>query len=407
MQTFISFDEALEIVLGQAQCLGSEQCSIDDALGRILATDIKSEDNIPPFASSAMDGYAVQWQDTLEVGRELTIVDHIPAGKISEIPLGAGQCARIMTGAPVPEGADAIIPREVATEKGSLVSFSSSAQKGKHIRPAAEDVRKGDLVFRRGIRITPPVIGMLATLGKSLVQVVQKPEVVVFSTGDEIVAPHETPAAGQIRNSNGPTLRAQVLLAGGACSKYVHIPDDPKAIRKAIKDHASADIMVFSGGVSVGDHDHVKPVLEGLGMELLFWKVRQRPGKPLAFGRLGNTLVLGLPGNPVSSSMCFMMYGQPLIHACLGLEPVLSKTKFKGAEMAVLEHDVDKVENLHYFARGIMEQQESGIQTVRLAGPQGSNLFGSVVRANCVVHLPEGTAVLQKGDFVGIERLGW
>ncbi|NQV71828.1 molybdopterin molybdotransferase MoeA [bacterium] len=400
MRTFISFDEARQIVLAEANGLGTERCSINDALGRILAEDIISQDNIPPFASSAMDGYAVRSEDVLE-GALLEVIEHIPAGQVPQRIVTAGSCARIMTGAPIPEGADAIIPREVSQEKDGKVQFSTPTQKGKHIRPAAEDVRKGDLVFVNGQRITPPVVGMLATLGKDTVRVSKRPNVVVFSTGDEVVSPEKEPGPGQIRNSNGPALRAQVLMAGGLCPAYVHLPDNPATIREAILANSGADFMIFSGGVSVGDHDYVKEVLDDLGMELMFWKVRQRPGKPLAFGRLGKTLVLGLPGNPVSSSTCFMMYGNPIIEALLGArEP-------DAGERAVLLEDVTKVSNLHYFARGILRQDAEGLSVVSLTGPQGSNLFGSVVKANCILHLPEGVALVEKGTVVQVDRLSW
>ena len=400
MRTFISFDEANQIVLAEARGMGTHLCSVDDALGRILAEDVESQDNIPPFASSAMDGYAVRSQDVQE-GVLLEVIEHIPAGQVPQRIVSAGSCARIMTGAPIPEGADAIIPREVSQEKDGKVQFSTTTEKGKHIRPAAEDIRIGDVVFLKGQRITPPVVGMLATLGKDMVRVSKKPNVVVLSTGDEVVSPSKKPGPGQIRNSNGPALRAQVLMAGGHCPAYIHLPDNPEAIREAILANTGADLMIFSGGVSVGDHDYVKEVLDELGMELMFWKVRQRPGKPLAFGRLGNTLVLGLPGNPVSSSTCFMMYGKPIIQALLGArEP-------DAGERAVLLEDVQKVSNLHYFARGILRQDAEGRSVVSLTGPQGSNLFGSVVKANCILHLPEGEALVEKGTLMRVDRLSW
>ena len=400
MRTFISFDEAKQIVLAEAHRIGAELCSLDDALGRILAEDVVSKDNIPPFASSAMDGYAVRSQDVRE-GVMFDVVEHIPAGKVPQCIVTEGTSARIMTGAPVPEGADAIIPHEVSHEEAGRVHFSASTEKGKHIRPAAEDVKEGDVVFLRGQRITPPVVGMLATLGKDTVSVSKRPHVVVFSTGDEVVSPNKVPGPGQIRNSNGPAIRAQVLAAGGHCPSYVHLPDNPASIREAILANQGADLMIFSGGVSVGDHDYMKEVLDDLGMELMFWKVRQRPGKPLAFGRLGKTLVLGLPGNPVSSSTCFMMYGKPMIESMMGAsEP-------DAGERALLLEDVKKVANLHYFARGILRQDTQGRTVVSLTGPQGSNLFGSVVKANCILHLPEGDALVEKDTPVRVERLSW
>lgn len=402
MRTFISFDEARESVLRESRVLDPESCALADALGRTLAEDIVSADNIPPFASSAMDGYAVRAADVEAEGPPLAVVEHIAAGMIPARSLTKGTCARIMTGAPIPEGADAVIQREVATEQDERVVFSTGTVVGKHIRPAAEDVRIGDQVFGSGTLLTPPVIGMLASLGKSTVRVTRKPRVAVITTGDEVVDPSERPRPGQIRNSNGPGLRAQVLQAGGDCPEYLHAPDEKEAIRTAIESNRTADAIIFSGGVSMGDHDHVKDVLEELGTRMVFWKVRQRPGKPLAFGLLGGVPVLGLPGNPVSSAMCFDMYARPLIHTLLG------RDTSRGIRLtAVLSEDIKKVENLHYFARGFARQQEDGRIYVSTTGAQGSNIYGSVSKANCTLHLPDGVQQMHAGDRVAIELLPW
>jgi len=403
MRTFISFEDALNMVLASGTKAEAEHISLSMALGRTLSEPIVSLQNLPPFASSAMDGFAVIASDLAKEGAVLNVVEHIQAGDIPQRAIKPGTCAKIMTGALFPEGADSVAPVEwVLSERGNHVSFSRAPQSGQHVRPAAEDVREGDTIFVGGEVITPPVTGMLASLGVDPVPVVRRPRVAVISTGDEIVPPHVQPGPAQIRDSNGPALRSQVLAAGGDCDRYEHAADDPAAIRLVIEENKSADILIFSGGVSMGDHDYVKSVLVDMGGEMLFWKVRQRPGKPLAFGKIGSTVFLGLPGNPVSSAMCFAIYARPLIHKMLGRERVGGQKV-----SAILQHDVKKVADLHHFSRGVATVGEDGTIGVSEAGSQGSNLFSSVVRANCIIHLPSGEAMAREGSRVTIELLPW
>lgn len=425
MRTFISFEEAGRIVLGESRILESEKCPLSDALGRTLGLPIVSSENLPSFASSAMDGFATRSNplNASDVDLEaqarsenegqtghtarFQIVEHVAAGTKPQVLIQPGTCARIMTGAAIPLGADTIIPREYALEEDGWATFlapydsEASREPGKHIRPAGEDVKVGDLVFPAGTVISPPVLGMLASLGFHRPEVRKKPLVGIITTGDEIVAPDQTPGPTQIRNSNGPGLRAQVLYEGGTCDAYDHARDDQEELRRAIQKNAGADLLLLAGGVSVGDHDYVKPVLEGMGFEPLFWKVKQRPGKPLLFGKLGDTLVLGLPGNPVSAAMCFAMYARPLIRRFLGRNP--SEPKIK----AFLTDDIPKAKDLHYFSRAVAFQEDSGVYSVSMTGAQGSNLYGSVARANCILHLPAGTDRVLKGSEVFIERLPW
>ncbi len=402
MRTFISFEEAQQIVLGESRVLASETCALSDALGRTLSQRLVSSENVPPFASSAMDGFAVRLgEDSPHAHPPFRMVEHIAAGMMPQETIVPGTCSRIMTGAPIPSGANTIVPREHALENGGWVTFSSPITIGKHIRPAGEDIRAGEEVFSAGTLITPPVVGMLATLGCHSPAVVRRPLVAIISSGNEIVAPDQTPGPSQIRNSNGPSLRAQVLSEGGICDSYDHAADAPSDIRAAIQKNSGADLILFSGGVSVGDHDFVKQVLDDMGFEPLFWKVKQRPGKPLVFGKLGSALVLGLPGNPVSTAMCFAMYARPLIRRFLGRTPIAPLTK------AFLAEDVQKVKDLHYFSRAVASQDADGRYSVSMKGPQGSNLYGSVVRANCILHLPAGEESLTQGSVVFIERLPW
>ena len=404
MRTFIPFTEALGIVLSHAIRTGSEQVPLSDALGRTLSGPLQAEGDTPPFASSAMDGFAIRTKDFVEdVHRPIRVIGHIAAGSM-ELPIvEEGTCVEIMTGAPFPPGADAVIPVEwIRSRTQDAVVFERAPEPGKHVRPAAEDIRKGDRVFSGGELISPSVLGMLATLGVDPVTVRLPPRVRVISTGDEIVPPASNPGPGQIRNSNGPALRAQVLDAGGWCDGHEHAPDDPEAIRSCIESGPTSNLIVFSGGVSVGDHDHVKAVLDDLGAETIFWKVRQRPGKPLAFGTLGDTLFIGLPGNPVSSAMCFEIYVRPL------LERMLGRTTLRTPLLpARLSREMGKVEGLHFFARGVATVTATGDIQVEDAGPQRSNLYGSVVRANCIVHLPAEKDHMPAGASVFIQMLPW
>lgn len=404
MRTFISFTEALECVLSHATTTGIESVPLSKAVTRTLAEPVFARENLPPFASSAMDGFAIRAADFEADGsRTVQVVDHIAAGDGRLLNVEPGTCMEIMTGAPFPEGADAVVPVEWVVERsGENVRFDRIPETQKHVRPAAEDIAAGTKVFEGGERITPAIAGMLASLGVDPVPVRTRPRVRVISTGDEIVPASSEIGPGQIRNSNGPSLRAQVLTAGGACEEFEHVADDPDAIRALLADAKGADLLIFSGGVSVGQHDHVKQVLDDLGAEMLFWKVRQRPGKPLAFGRLGTTLFLGLPGNPVSSAMCFEIYGRALIEAMLGRcaqrTPLLS---------ARLGRAIRKVDGLHFFTRGIASLDDAGHLTVVDTGPQGSNLYGSVVLANCIVHLPEAGDEVVAGSMINIQMLPW
>lgn len=404
MRTFIPFEEALETVLSCAHPTSSETVPLSLALGRTLSSAVVSRGDVPPFASSAMDGFAVRSEDLVsDPDRTLRISAHIPAGLGEPVHVEAGCAAAIMTGAVFPSGADAVIPVErVVWQENGHVRFNMVPDPGRHVRPAAEDIRGGDQVFHGGEVITPAIIGMLATLGVDPVPVRRAPRVRVISTGDEIVPPVLTPGPGQIRNSNGPALCAQVNAAGGSCTGFEHAADTPAAIRHCLEEGGEADILVFSGGVSMGDHDHVRTVLESMGARMHFWQVRQRPGKPLAFGQLSKQLVIGLPGNPVSSAMCFEIYVQPLIGRMLQREtPAPSRLP------ARLGRSMDKVEQLHYFARGQVRVDAEGQLHVVDSGPQGSNLYGSVVRANCIIHLPSGTTRVEEGETVWIQMLPW
>lgn len=403
MEVFIPVKQARSMIMDVLVRQPVITVPFEEALGLTLAQDIVSRDAIPPFANSAMDGYAVRAADLKTLPATLNMIDQIPAGVVSQNVITSGTCMKIMTGAAFPEGADAVAPIEwVASVAGDDITFSRAPAPGQHVRPAGQDVAKGAEVFKAGQVVTPPVVGMLATLGYSQVDVYKPPVCAVIATGDELVGPDEPLVPGKIRNSSGAALRAQVEAAGGIGLPALLARDNRKSIAEAIEKALEADVLIFAGGVSVGDYDLVKSVLDDFGMSLHFWKVKQRPGKPLAFGQLRGKPVFGLPGNPVSSAMCFEQYVRPAIAAMLG-RTVLRRPLYP----AYLSRATRKVVGLHFFARGIASYDASGKLCVEDTGPQASNLYASVVRANCIFHLPETLESAPAGTPVSIEWLTW
>ena len=389
------------MIFGRVVQTSVETIPLEDALGRTLAEAVQSDMNLPPFDNSAMDGYAVRASDVAQVPALLPVSQEIQAGQFPDQRLAAGTCARIMTGAPLPAGADLVIPIEW-TEGHDPIHFGKTADHGHAVRCAGEDIKAGQIVFGGGELVTPPVVGMLAAVGCAQVPVRRRPLCAVVTTGNELVDHGETPLAGQIRNSNGPALAAQVCAAGGVVSQSITAPDDPRALQEALKAADDVDILILSGGVSVGAYDFVKRVLLDLGVDLLFWRVLQRPGKPLLFGVRDSTLVFGLPGNPVSSSICFDQYVRPSIGRMLGRRSVERRrraARFRG--------DIKKVRDLRYFARGFLSVGHDGTLEVSATGPQGSGLYSSMVHADCIIHLPAGADAPRPGDDVEVELLTW
>lgn len=403
MEVFIPVETARSIIFDAVSVQPATTLPIEKTLGSTLAIDIVSKDQIPPFANSAMDGFAVRADDFVGGVATLRILEHIPAGATPTQPVVAGTCMKIMTGAPFPEGADAVAPIEwVQDENDTRVVFNKAPAAGQHVRQAGQDVVIGEKIIDAGEVVTPPVIGMMATLGYAEAAVRVAPMCAVVSTGDELVEPGEALTPGKIRNSSGSALRAQVVNAGGKVLPPLLARDNRESIASVIEQALEADVLIFAGGVSVGDYDLVKEVLDDFGMELLFWKVKQRPGKPLAFGRLKEKLVFGLPGNPVSSAICFEQYVRPALAKMLGRKQML-----KPLHPATLSTPTVKVEGLHFFARGIASFDASGQLIVQDTGPQASNLYSSMVKANCIFHLPAELGAAPAGTKVQLEWLSW
>ncbi|MDX1741032.1 MAG: molybdopterin molybdotransferase MoeA, partial [Rhodothermales bacterium] len=283
MKELISAAEATEIIRSYATPTSTELVPLEDALGRTLAESVVADIDVPPFDNSAMDGYAVRLGDVEAVPADVPVSQEIQAGHQPEQPLAPGTCARIMTGAPIPAGTDAVVPVEW-TEGTDPVRILRVPPPAHAIRRSGEDLRVGQTVLHVGRLITPPIVGMLASVGCAQVPVRIRPACAVITTGNELVSHTETPEGGQIRNSNGPALVAQVHSSGGALSRVLTARDSVSSLQSALEQSLSDDILVLSGGVSVGTYDYVKDVLQDIGVDLLFWKVLQRPGKPLLFG---------------------------------------------------------------------------------------------------------------------------
>ena len=403
MDTLISFREARRAVLESVPPPGAaERVPAAEALRRTLARPLVSREAIPPFPSSAMDGFAVRAADVQDVPVRLPVRGEIPAGASPKQPVEAGTCLRIMTGAVFPEGADAVVPVEWTEEVEGGVQFNRAPEVGAYVRRAGDDVEEGQELAVAGTVVTPPVVGMMARLGYAEVEVAAAPRVAVVATGDELVPASQTPSPGQIRDANGPALAAQVRAAGGAPLPTFLAGDTRAEIRAVLEEARAADVLLISGGMSMGAYDFVRGVLEEMGIAWRFWKVRQRPGKPLGFGVLEGMPVFGLPGNPVSSSVCFEQYVQPALANMLGRAKAESSL-----QTALLAEPMRIAAGLHYFARGVAETGGDGCLRVRSAGAQGSHVFSSMVQANCFIHFPEDMEDPPAGTRVQIEWLRW
>jgi len=404
----ITVEQAREAVLARIDRLSAEQVDILDTLGRVLAEDISSDVDIAPFDNSAMDGFAVRVAD-LEGASEdspviLPVIEHVAAGAFPQLAVGPGQVTRIMTGAPVPEGADAVVmierteSLEAGGGAGGTVAIKTTAKVGENIRKRGEDVRKGDVVLSAGEVVSPAAIGLMAAMGRAKVSIYPRPRVAIVATGDELVAIDEYPGPGKIRNSNSYSIAAQVLAAGGE-PHILPVARDNEADTRAILSRASEfDLMVTTGGVSMGDFDVVKDVLTDIGT-MDFWKVAMRPGAPQTYGTIGGTPFFGLPGNPTSTMVGFELFVRPAIRKMSGFV-----TLDRPTVQAVLAHDVKKKSDRRYFLRARLTKGEDGY-TVALSGSQSSALLTSMHRANCLASIPEGLSFAEKGSTVTCIRL--
>jgi molybdopterin molybdotransferase len=399
----ISVEDALHKILNVFVPLGQEKVNILDALGRVIGEDIYATRSIPPTDNSAMDGYAVRWEDTRGASREkpvvLNVIEDIPAGTIPKESVGRGESSRIMTGAPVPDGANAIVRVEDTAKQRQRVKVLVQAKKGQDIRLAGEDVKDGELIISRGDVIRPAEIGMLASLGRSFIMVYQRPIVAVVATGDELVDIDDSPNPWQIVSSNSYSLAAQIIDCGGIPLQIGIAKDTRDDLVSKFKAALRADIIVSSGGVSVGDYDLVKDVMKEVGNKMQFWRVAMRPGRPLAFGSMGGIPIFGLPGNPVSSMVAFEQFVRPSILKTMG-----HKNLFRRTVKATIREDITKERGAKHFIRARVEYK-NGRFIVTSMGNQGSGILKSMVRANGLVILPENSTSAKKGDEVAVQLI--
>jgi molybdopterin molybdotransferase len=400
----ISVEEALDRILGRISALGDERVSLVDALGRVLAEPVVAEREIPPWPNSSMDGYAVASADTREAGADrparLRLGGRVAAGHVAERPLARGEAFRILTGAPLPEGADAVIPQEDVTVEGETVSVPRPVPPGDYVRPRGEDIRPGDRLFEPGRALSPGDIGVLATLGWSRVRVVRRPIVGILSTGDEIVDLGGAIGLGQIPNSNTYSLMAQVREAGADPVNLGVARDRQDEIEARLRWGLGCDLLISSAGVSVGDHDFVKAALAALGAEQHLWLVNMRPGKPITFATLPSPLkgtlpVFGLPGNPVSAMVTFELFVRPAIRRMAGHARVMRPTRVARALAPIANPG-----RRRGYLRVVLREQ-GGVLGARLTGEQGSGILRSMAEADGLAVLG-GDTMVAAGESVPV-----
>ncbi len=414
----ISVQEALRLCLDSVRSMPPESVPTHDALHRVLTEPVCAQIPFPPWDNSAMDGYALIAEDTETLPDEgdldacgtpskqgsdfirLTITETIAAGTVGEQTVEPGHAARIMTGAPIPTGADAVVMREKTTESASYVDVHKRTVAGQNIRRAGENVSAGAQVLAPGTVLTPAALGLCAAAGRSSISVARQPRVSILSTGDEIVPPGEPLRPGQIHSSNTHALCGWVREAGGIPIDLGIVGDNLAAMRKALRNATKADLVISTGGVSVGDFDVVRQAMDDLGADMHFWKIKMKPGKPLAFGMIEGTPTFGLPGNPVSCQVGFLQFVRPWIRMALGdRKPFLPVTR------ALFEGSFRKKAGRAELARVQVRMTPDGI-TASLAGKQGSGNQMSMALANGLLLLSESECTLQKGDPVQVQMFG-
>lgn len=399
----ISVEKALKTILVNFRPLGLEKVNILEARARVIGEDIFATRNIPSADNSAMDGYAVRHIDTKGATKvnplRLKVIEEIPAGKVPQKRLKKGEAARIMTGAVIPDGADSVLRQEDTKKSGKTVIIYTSVKEGQDIRLAGEDVQKGELVIFKGSVISPAQIGMLASLGRAFVSVHQKPRVAILATGDELVDIEYDPPPAKIVNSNSYSLAAQVLECGGIPVILGITKDKKSDLQEKFKAALHADLIISSGGVSVGDFDFVKDVMGKIGNAMHFWQVAMKPGKPLAFGAIKGVPLFGLPGNPVSTMVSFEQFVRPCLLKMQGHTKI-----FRQTIKALSAQEIQKKAGVKHFIRAIVKKKKDQY-IVSTTGDQGSGILKSMVVANALIVLEENEIQVKKGDQVTVQLL--
>jgi molybdopterin molybdotransferase len=402
----ISVEEALARILTEISPLTVTCVALPESSGLVLAQDIVAQEDIPPFANSAMDGFALLSRDSQPQHGQparLRITGEVAAGYVADHSVEEGTCMRIMTGAPVPEGADSVIQVELTRAEGpnsEWVEILEAVPPGNNIRPAGEDMQRGQTVLRQGSEIGPWEIGVLATLGWASVPVIRRPHAAILGTGDEVIDVEEPLRPGKIRNSNSYLLEAAVRRAGAMPHRLGVARDTVESLREKFSEAAQYDLIITSGGVSVGDFDLVKNIMSEQG-QINFWRINMRPGKPVAFGHISGVPLLGLPGNPVSAAVTFELFGRPVIRMMLG------HTRLVRPQVDVIVEDgISERAMRRHYVRARVEWRD-GRFVAHTTGNQGSHIMTSLLNVNALVIVPEGGVEVHPGDSAKAMMLDW
>ena len=404
----LSFEEARQVVEQHAAAVTAPQTEAVDLLAaadRVLAEQITADRNLPPFPRSTRDGYAVRSADLSQLPATLDVIAEIKAGeKLERIPsmISSGQAAAIMTGAPVPSGADAVVMVEYTSEREQRVEITRAVAPGENLVPEGAEAREGTVLISRGTRLNDAAIALAASVGKSQLQVYKRPPVAVLTTGDEIVDVNATPGPTQIRNSNSYSLAVQIAKAGGEPVLLPIAPDEPSGLRRLMEEGLKSDLLLMTGGVSMGRYDLVEQVLAELKAEFFFTGAKIQPGRPVVFGRSaaqgtgGDKYFFGLPGNPVSTMVTFELFARPMLESLAGMSP--RKLKFVHAK---LKSEIRVKSGLKRFLPAILsgEFEDSQVELVRW---QGSGDIAATALANCYIVVPEDCEKIQAGEYVPI-----
>ena len=389
-------EEARARILDGVAPTDAETVELAAAPGRVLAEDVGSRINQPPFPASAMDGYAVRGEDVSTAPADLTVIGEAPAGQAFDGTVGPGQAVRIFTGAPVPDGADTIVIQENTSVDGTKVTVLEAAKPGQFVRPLGLDFKYGEVLLKAGTRLGSREIALAAAMNHPALPVRRKPRVAILATGDELIAPGGAPRPDQIISSNNLGMAAFVTQAGAEPVDLGIAADTTDALTRGIERAAGADVLVTLGGASVGDHDLVQHALDALGMTLDFWKIAMRPGKPLMFGTLGDTRVLGLPGNPVSTFVCARIFLRPLLDTLLGATPK------EPTERAVLGADMAENDERQDYMRATMRRGDDGNVIATPYAKQDSSMLRTLAEANCFIIRPPFDRARREGEPIDI-----
>jgi molybdopterin molybdotransferase len=396
----ISVEEARQRLLAPLKPLGIEQVALSDAAGRVLAEPVAARRTQPPWPVSAMDGYAVRAADVARVPVRLSVIGSVPAGQAFAGTVGRGEAVRIFTGAPVPEGTDSIVIQEDTERQGEMVEVREAAPLGQHVRPAGLDFREGEIGLSPGRRLNARDIGLAAAMNRPWLMVYRRPRIAILPTGDEVVMPGDPVGPNQIVSSNGLALAALVTELGGLPLHLPIAPDKADALQRIAEAATGADFLVTTGGASVGEHDLVRGALGAAGLTLDFWKIAMRPGKPLMVGRYRETPMMGLPGNPVSSLVCGLLFLKPAIERLTGLstaEPAPLR-----ARLAVALPQNDRRQD---YLRATLARAADGTLEARPFAKQDSSMMSLLARSDCLVVRAPHAPAAAPGDMVEIVPL--